>query len=85
MDDHGSPGASSHIAPMRLLTGSNNVYVETAYRGVVMIESLMRPTDAVSWKVQVHDKGEIIYLIHTEGHHDHVLGDCRKARVASIK
>jgi hypothetical protein len=52
---------------MRLLTGSNNVYVETAYReanvgcvtterGAVMIESPMRPTDAVSWKAQVQTR-----------------------------
>ena len=71
---------------MRLLKGSNNVHVETGYpganvgcmtteRGVVMIESPIRPTDAISWRSQVQDKGEIIYLIHTEGHHDHVMGD----------
>jgi cyclase len=71
---------------MILLEGSRNVYVETGYRGanvgfvttargIVMIESPMRPSDAVQWRAQIQEKGQILCLIHTEGYHDHVMGD----------
>jgi cyclase len=63
-----------------------NVYVETGYqganvgyitteRGIVMIESPQRPTDAIEWRRQIQEKGKTIYLINTEGHSDHVTGD----------
>jgi cyclase len=65
---------------------TDNVYVETGYpganvgyvttgRGIVMIESPQRPSDAVAWLEQIQKKGKILCLIHTEGHHDHVAGD----------
>ena len=65
---------------------TDNVYVETEYqganvgyvttkRGIVMIESPQLPSDAISWRMQMQGKGEIVCLIHTEGHHDHISGD----------
>ncbi|MFC1893773.1 MBL fold metallo-hydrolase [Chloroflexota bacterium] len=63
-----------------------NIYVETGYRGtnvgyittergVVMIDSPWRPTDAVTWRRQIEEKGHISYLINTHSHHDHVFGN----------
>jgi len=64
---------------------TDNVYVETAYmganvgfvtteRGIVMIETPQRPTDAVQWRERIEEKGKAKYLINTEGHEDHVAG-----------
>jgi len=64
---------------------TDNVYVETAYeganvghvtteQGIVMIETPQRPTDAVAWRTQMEGKGKLKYLIHTEGHGDHIAG-----------
>lgn len=63
-----------------------NVYVETGLRGcnlgvvttsegVVMVDAPMRPTDAVAWCNQISGWGEVRYLINTEQHRDHTLGD----------
>ena len=49
-----------------------NVYVETGYhganvgyittdRGIVMVDSPQRPTDAVAWRKQIEGEGEISY------------------------
>ena len=61
---------------------SKNVYLETGMtacnlgfvttkEGVVMIDTPMRPTDAVKWRDEASKKGEIRYLINTEEHPDH--------------
>jgi len=54
--------------------GANVGYVTTS-RGIVMIESPQRPTDAIEWKKQIEAKGQVLYLINTEGHPDHITGD----------
>ena len=65
---------------------TENVYVETGYmganvgyvttkKGIIMIETPQRPTDAIQWREKIKEMGEIKYLIHTEGHEDHVGGD----------
>ena len=65
---------------------TDNVFVETGFpganvgfvtteSGIVMIESPMRPSDAVDWREQMKSRGETVCLLHTEGHHDHVYGD----------
>jgi cyclase len=64
---------------------SKNVYVETGMtacnlgflttkEGIVMIDTPMRPTDAVKWRDEASKKGEIRYLINTEEHPDHWQG-----------
>lgn len=61
---------------------TRNLYVETGLMacnggfvttkaGVVMIDTPMRPTDAVKWRDQAAGRGEIRYLINTEEHPDH--------------
>ena len=65
---------------------SENVFVETGFRGcncgfvsttdgVVMIDSPERPTDALTWKDELERKGVIKYIINTEHHLDHILGN----------
>lgn len=64
---------------------TKNVYVETGMpacnlgfvvtkQGVVMIDTPMRPTDAMKWRDEASKKGEIRYLINTEEHPDHWQG-----------
>jgi cyclase len=64
---------------------TKNVYVETGMpacnlglittkEGVVMIDTPMRPTDAMRWRDEVSKKGNIRYLINTEEHADHWQG-----------
>jgi len=61
---------------------TENVYVETGLfacnlglistkEGNILIDTPMRPTDAVAWRDEVGKKGEIRYLINTEEHPDH--------------
>jgi len=63
-----------------------NIYVETGFRGcnpgfvvtsegVVMIDSPQNPTNAVKWRDEIKQKGEVKYLINTEPHGDHVMGN----------
>lgn len=63
-----------------------NIYVETGFRGcnpgfvvtsdgVVMIDSPQNPSNAVQWRDEIKDKGEVRYLINTEPHGDHVTGN----------
>lgn len=65
---------------------TTNIFVETGYqganvgyvvteKGIVMIESPQRPTDAIKWRTEIQKKGNIIFLINTEGHGDHITGD----------
>jgi len=65
---------------------SDNVYVETKFRGcnpgfvvtsegIVMIDTPYRPSDAVAWRKEVMKKGEVRYIINTEPHADHTIGN----------
>ena len=65
---------------------SANIYAETGFlgcnpgfvitkKGIVMVDSPQRPSDALKWRDEIKGKGEIIYLINTEPHPDHVLGN----------
>ena len=64
---------------------TQNVYIETGMQacnlgfvttkeGIVMIDTPMRPTDAVRWRDEASKKGNIRYLINTEEHADHWQG-----------
>ena len=63
-----------------------NIYVETGFRGcnpgfivttegVVMIDSPQNPSNAVEWREEIKGRGEVHYLINTEPHGDHVMGN----------
>ena len=87
---------------MKLTT---NVYAETGYQGanvgyittrqgIVMVDTPQRPTDAVAWRKQIKEAGEISYLINTHSHADHFFGNFffdvpviahQKAREAILK
>ena len=62
-----------------------NVYVETKFpgcvvsfittgEGIVMIDTPMKPGDALRWRDEISKKGEIRYILNTEHHPDHVTG-----------
>ena len=65
---------------------SENIYAETAQpgcnpgfvvtrEGVVMIDSPQQPSYVSVWKQAMEEKGEIRYLINTEHHRDHIIGN----------
>lgn len=65
---------------------SDRVYVETAFRGcnvgvlvtsegLVLIDSPQHPVDALKWRSELEGKGPILYVINTEHHLDHVVGN----------
>jgi cyclase len=71
---------------MKMQQISDNVFVETGIQGcnpgfvittggVVMIDSPQMPTDALKWRDAIQKKGEVRYLINTEPHRDHVMGN----------
>ncbi len=43
--------------------------------GIAMVDSPMRPTEALKWRAIMEDKGEVRYLINTEFHRDHIMGN----------
>jgi len=66
---------------------SPNVFIETGFsganvgivqttEGLVMIDTPWRPTDAIKWREEISNKGNIRYLINTDEHHDHNLCNC---------
>lgn len=54
--------------------GSNNTMIVTS-RGIVLVDSPYKPTDAVKWQKEVDAKGEVLYLINTDHHPDHTSGN----------
>ncbi len=65
---------------------SENVYAETGFRGcnpgfvvtsegVVMIDTPQMPANALAWREEVARHGEVRYLINTEPHIDHFMGN----------
>lgn len=54
--------------------GSNNVIIETD-DGLVLVDAPHRPSDAVRWGALVRARGTVRYLVHTDHHIDHVLGN----------
>jgi cyclase len=53
---------------------SCNLGIITTEEGVVVIDTPLRPTDALKWKGEVEKKGNVRYVINTEGHPDHATG-----------
>ena len=69
---------------MRQVTA--NVYIECGLRGcnlgfvttregIVMIDTPPYPTDAMKWREEISKSGEVRYLINTDSHRDHNLGN----------
>lgn len=56
------------------LTGCNVGAVVTP-EGIVLIDSPWHPADALKWKEEIERKGQILYVINTENHFDHVVGN----------
>jgi glyoxylase-like metal-dependent hydrolase (beta-lactamase superfamily II) len=54
--------------------GCNPSFVETS-DGYVMIDSPQQPRDALGWRERMEDKAPIRYLINTEWHGDHIVGN----------
>ncbi|HYB74089.1 MAG TPA: MBL fold metallo-hydrolase [Candidatus Sulfotelmatobacter sp.] len=43
--------------------------------GLIVIDPPMRPTSAVAWRMELEPLGEVRYVINTEHHLDHILGN----------
>lgn len=64
----------------------NNVYVETEFlgcnpsfvvtsNGIVMIDTPQKPLEALKWKKEIEKYGRVIYIINSDHHQDHALGN----------
>jgi len=54
--------------------GSNNAIIVTR-DGVVLVDSPHRPSDAIRWRRTVECCGKVAYLINTDHHIDHTMGN----------
>jgi cyclase len=54
--------------------GSNSGFIRTA-EGIVMVDAPLVPSNAVSWRKTIAQAGDLKYLINTECHADHTLGN----------
>jgi glyoxylase-like metal-dependent hydrolase (beta-lactamase superfamily II) len=63
-----------------------NIYVETNYlgcnpsfvvtsNGIVMIDTPQKPAEAFRWRKEVLKYGEVAFIINTDHHQDHALGN----------
>src|SRR5918912_981289 len=55
-------------------TGCNPSFLATS-EGVVMFDTPQQPSDAVRWRERLLEHGPIRYLINTEPHIDHIMGN----------
>ena len=66
---------------------TSNVFAETNYRGcnpgfvvtaegIVMVDTPQMPSEALKYREALLKKGDIRYLINTEPHGDHYMGNC---------
>lgn len=64
---------SVHVETERL--GSNNGIITGGDRRVVLVDTPHRPTDAQQWASVVAGFGTVDYIIHTDHHPDHTIGN----------
>jgi cyclase len=64
----------------------DNIYVETEYlgcnasfvitsEGIVMVDTPLKPEDAFQWRREIYKNGNIKYIINTDHHKDHAIGN----------
>jgi len=64
----------------------DNIYVETDFigcnpsfiptpEGVVMIDAPQKPSEAFEWRKEIRKHGHVRYIINTDHHRDHALGN----------
>lgn len=64
----------------------DNIYIETGFigcnpgfvttsGGVVMIDTPQKPSEASAWKKEIQKHGQVRYIINTDHHRDHALGN----------
>jgi cyclase len=63
-----------HIYVETEFVGCNPAFVVTS-AGIVMIDTPQKPEEAFRWRKQIQRYGEIIYIINTDHHQDHALGN----------
>jgi len=58
------------------VVGGCNVGFVTTKEGIVMIDTPIRPSEAMKWRQEIEKKGELRYIINTEEHADHCHNSC---------
>jgi cyclase len=64
----------------------DNIYIETGFigcnpgfvstsEGVVMIDTPQKPSEAFEWRKEIQKHGQVRYIINTDHHRDHALGN----------
>jgi len=65
---------SEHAYAATEFQGCNAGLIATS-RGLIVIDPPMRPSSALSWRAELKKLGEVRYVINTEHHRDHILGN----------
>ena len=58
------------------IVGGCNVGFVTTKEGIVMIDTPIRPSEAMKWRQEIEKKGALRYIINTEEHADHCHNSC---------
>ena len=66
---------SDNVSAEMLLWGCNPGFLTTS-DGIFMIDTPQQPIDAMRWRERLLELGPIRYLVNTEPHGDHVMGNC---------
>ena len=65
---------SAHVFVETEFQGCNCGFVATD-EGISMVDAPMIPSDALAWRATLARHGEVRYLINTEHHMDHIIGN----------